>query len=433
MSTPKRADAAAAPRLAGAERAALAVLAAGVLLIPTIFATGDDAFRLPKEILFRGEAIVLLAVAVFWATSPVRTWRLPRGVVLALPAIAVGWTIVSATASTNRALSVDSLLTVVAAAVIFIATCAAAPSLSLVAVDVLMVTACINAAMAILQETKLWNPFHVTVGGHYATVGLLGNPNDVGTFLVVPLLAAVVVAVTVPGLRRWIYLFMAVLLAAGIVASGTRAALGAVVAGLIVFALLHSRRVAIVTVAALIVLAIPAFLPSTVLGRRVREAISAARTQDYQVLFSERLVPFLSAIDMARARPAFGVGPGCFKYNFMEYRLALRNHYPQKWTQSWPMNFGDVHNDHLQVASETGLPGYTIFLAALAVAAGGSWRRRETSATRRAAFAHALRWPLAAAVFVLCLAQFPLEVAAARLMLLTVAALCIEWDGADAA
>src|ERR1051326_5005486 len=79
MRTRKRAAADRSPRLAGAERAALAVLAAGAVVVPTILTSGDDAFRFPKELAFRAEAIVLLLVAVFWITSRLRTWRLGRG------------------------------------------------------------------------------------------------------------------------------------------------------------------------------------------------------------------------------------------------------------------------------------------------------------------------------------------------------------------
>ena len=90
------------------------------------------------------------------------------------------------------------------------------------------------------------------------------------------------------------------------------------------------------------------------------------------------------------------------------------------------MNWGDVHNDHLQVAAETGLPGYACFLIAIAVGAGR--RRRAVAASERAAFAHALRWPLAVVIVVLSLAEFPLELAAPRLGLLTLGALCLTWD-----
>jgi O-antigen ligase len=427
----KRAAADRSPRLAGVECAALAILAAGVLVVPTIFMRGNEAFRLPKELAFRAEAILLLVAAVFWLTARRRMWTIPRGAELIVAAAAVAWTMVTLASSTNRALSIDSLITVLAAIVIFVVTRIAAPSLSLSAIDVLMIPACINAVLVILQEEKLWMPLHLTISGHYASVGLLGNANDVGTFLAPLALAAVVMVVTSGGTRRWIYAAVALLLGGGIVESGTRTAVAALAASLIVFAFLHSRRAAIAAVSALVVLALPLCSRSTGIGRSVRSLAQAARNHDYQHLSSERLVPFLAALDMTRDHPLLGVGPGCFKYNYMEYRVGLETRYGAAWTRGWPMNWGEVHNDHLQVASETGLPGYALFLGALVILAGT--RRRAAAATPEAEFARALRWPLAAGLFVLCLAQFPLEVAASRLLLLTIGALCVGWDRIDAA
>jgi O-antigen ligase len=427
-----RAVAESRPLLAGAEVAALIVLAAGALLIPLVVSRGIDPFRLPKELIFRAEAIVLLAIAVFWATGR-RTWRVGRGAELAVTGTIVGWTLVTVAFSTNRPLSVDSLITVVAAAVIFLATCVAARTTSFLALDVLMVACCLNALIVILQEAKIWSPIALDIQGHYASVGLLGNANDVGTFLLAPTVAAVVVIVTATGLRRWIYVAVAALLGGGIIASGTRTALAALFAALAVLALVHSRRTALVAVAALAILMIPVSFRTTVIGQGVRELAQAAAQRDYERLLSERLLPFLSAIDMTRDHPLLGVGPGCFKYHYMAYRLALPGHYPAAWMHGWPMNWGEVHNDHLQVASEMGLPGYALFLAAIGVGAGIGRRRRPPAAEPRAAFARALRWPLATTVFVICLAQFPLELAAPRLMLLSLGALCIAWDGDDAA
>ncbi|HKS22006.1 MAG TPA: O-antigen ligase family protein, partial [Thermoanaerobaculia bacterium] len=348
----------------------MAILAAGALVVPTIFMPGDEAFRLPKELAFRAEAILLLLLAVFWATARRRTWTIPRSAELVVAAAALGWTIVTLAFSANRALSVDSLITVVAAIVIFVGTRAAAPSLSLVAIDVLMVPSCVNAVLVILQEENLWMPLALKFPGHYASVGLLGNANDVGTFLAPPALAAVVMTLTSSGKRRWIYAAIALLLGGGIIASGTRTAVLALAASLIVFGLLHSRRAALAVMASLVVLALPLCTRSTGIGRSVRALADAARNRDYQHLSSERLVPFLAALDMTRDHPLLGVGPGCFKYRYMEYRVALAKHYNAAWIRGWPMNWGEVHNDHLQVSSETGLPGYALFLGAIVVLAG---------------------------------------------------------------
>jgi O-antigen ligase len=434
MLTRNRASAAAdtPPRLAGAEYAALAILAAGAVAIPVIFSRGYDPFRMPKELAFRGEAIALLAAAVFWATSRARTWRVRRGVEWIVVAAGLGWTLVTAALSTNRLLSADSAITVAAAAVIFAATCVAAQSVSLLAVDILMVGAAVNAAIVVLQSRHIWSPFQLTIGGHYANVGFLGNTNDVGMFVLVPAVAAVVMMVTAAGARRWIYAAVSVLLFAGLLVSASRVALAAALAGLLVFALVHSWRAAAAAVVAILVVAAAALSPSTFIGKGVRQVAAAAAKRDYAVLLSERLVPFLAAADMTRDHPLFGVGPGCFKYHFMAYRLALPSHYPAAWTEGWPANFGEVHNDHLQVASETGLPGYALFVAALAVVAGVR-RHHASAASPREAFARSLRWPLVAAIFVICLGQFPMELAAPRLVMLSFGALCIAWDRDDAA
>jgi O-antigen ligase len=410
------------------------VLAAGTIVIPAIFSNGADPFRLPKELVFRAEAIVLMAVAAFWMTAKTRAWRFGGRPEFLIAAAILCWTLITVATSTNRQLSADSLITVIAAIVIFMATCLAAQTVSLVAVDVLMFACCVNAGIVILQELKIWTPFPPSqdTATHYGSVALLGNSNDVGTYLVAPAVAAIVLAVTAARWRRWIYAAVSTLLVAGIAASGTRTALGALVIALVVFAIRHSRRAALAVGAIFLALALVVLSPATSLGRGVRQLAAAAVHRDYQQLFSERLLPFLTAVDMTRDHPLLGVGPGCFKFHYMAYRVALAGRYPSAWTQGYPMNWGEVHNDHLQVAAESGLPGYALFVAALAVCVGRR-RRGSSVAAPEAMFARALRWPLAAVTFMICLGQFPLELAAPRLMLLTLGALCVTWDGDDVA
>lgn len=436
MTTIEQGDRLAKPRLAFAERAILTVLAAGLLVVPVILGSGLDTFRLPKELIFRAEAIVLVMLAVFWLTSRRRTWTVRRRPEFLMTAVVIGWCLITTAISTNRPLSVDSLITILAAAVIFIATCMAAQTVTVIAIDVLMIASCANAVLVILQELKIWTPFPASpeTATHYGSVALLGNANDVGAYLVVPAVAAIVLAVTASGLRRWIYAGVGIVLVAGIAASGTRTALGALLAALIVFALSHSRRAALAVGSVIILLALVILSPSTSMGRGVRELAEAVKHRDYQNLFSERLPPFLSALDMARDHPLVGVGPGNFKYHYMAYRVGLRGRYPAPWLHGFAMNWGEVHNDHLQVASETGLPGYALFLLAIGIGGGIVGRRRRKPAgasSPEGTFARAFRWPLATAVFVVCLAQFPLEIAAPRLMILTLAALCVTWNNDD--
>jgi O-antigen ligase len=416
---------------------AIVVVAALGLLAVSSYVDGRvvDAFREPKEMVFRAEALVLLLVAVFAATSRHGRWRdLIRGVTpaeLAISAAVVGWTAVTTLTSTNRVLSVESFITVVAAAVIFLATRRAAPELPLIALDICLIPAMVNAVVVTLQEHGIWNPFTFPpeATGHVQSTALLGHPDDVTTYLLGPALAAIVAATTIGGWRRWMYAAVAPVILIGIVSGGARAGIIALLAGLLVFALLRPWKQAIAVVLLIAAGVAIVFTNSTFVRKRFHDMADAARARQYDVLFSERLVPFLTAAEMARQHPLIGVGPGCFKFHYMDERLALSGRYPQQYTKSWPQNFADTHNDHLQVTAESGLPGYALLLAAmlfLAVpvrrAAGKGSRRPESL------FAHTLRPPLAAAFFVVALAQFPLQIASTRTMFLTLAALAIGWD-----
>jgi O-antigen ligase len=421
------------------------VLAAAVIIISNGYMGGAvDTFRLPKEMLFRAAAILLLAIGAFAATARRARWRETLATISRVEWIVIGaivvWAAVTTLTSTNRFLSEQSLITTLAAVSIYAATRLVAPRVTMDALAVVLAAASGNAAVVILQELRIWNPFVFPpeIAGHIQSVGFLGNPNDVGTFLVAPALAAAAAAVVVPGWRRLMYLGFTVLLFAGIVASQTRTAMIAYVAAVVVAALLRPWRQGVTVAVVLVIAGAIALRPSTPFGKHFLELVHAARTRNYPVLFSERVVPFLSAIEMVRAHPAAGVGPGCYKFEFMDTRLDLDHRYRPEWTRGWPMNFAETHNDHLQVAAETGLPGYAIFLAALFVLAWPSRRRGAVAEGAPAApqpvrrsFAHAFRAPLAAAFFVAALAQFPLQLAAPRLAFITLAALAVGWDRAD--
>ena len=420
--------------------AAVVTLALGLLIIGVyVSKASNDPFRLPKELAFRTEAILLLLIGVFVATQKRGTWgEVVRGIAPAEWAVCIAialWTALTTYTSQNRPLSEESIVTVLAAIVIFLATRRIAPHLPMLAFELSLIPVIVNAVLAVLQEYRIWNPFTFPADaiGHQQTTALIGNPNDVGAYLVAPAVATAIAAVVVHGWRRWIYVALLPVEVAGLVASGTRTALIAFVAGLIAFVLIRPLRQALIAAAVLVAVVAFATRPSTLLGQTIGTLIDAAQHRQYDVVFSERLVPFLSAADMARSHPVAGVGPGCFKYEFMDERFAIESKYPKKWTAGWPQNFGETHNDHLQVAAETGLPGYALFLAAVLILAI-RWRRPQAGApdTPQRVFAHALRAPLAVTFFVLCLAQFPLQIAAPRLMFLTLAGLATGWDAADA-
>ncbi|HEX7681843.1 MAG TPA: hypothetical protein VF713_27235, partial [Thermoanaerobaculia bacterium] len=171
-------------------RSAVMLLGAGIVLIPILYTGGAlDAFRLPKEMAFRAEAIALVLTGVFAATAPRTAWRealaaLPRREWFLLAAIAI-WSIVTTVTSTNRPMSEASLVTVACALVIYVATRLVAPRLRLAVLFVVFAGAFTNAVVVTLQELRIWNPFVFPpdVVGHVQSVGLLGNANDVGTLL----------------------------------------------------------------------------------------------------------------------------------------------------------------------------------------------------------------------------------------------------------
>ena len=190
------------------------------MLIPILYTGGVlDTFRLPKEMAFRAEAIALALTGVFAATAPHTRWRdalktMPRREWLLLGAIAV-WCIVTTLTSSNRPLSEASLVTVAAALAVYVATRLIAPTLRIPVLFVVFAGAFVNAVVVTLQELRIWNPFVFPpdlLGPHMQSVGLLGNPNDVGTLLVGPAVVALVAAAAVRGWQRLLFGTAAVLL-----------------------------------------------------------------------------------------------------------------------------------------------------------------------------------------------------------------------------
>jgi hypothetical protein len=87
-----------------------------------------------------------------------------------------------------------------------------------------------------------------------------------------------------------------------------------------------------------------------------------------------------------------------------------------------------VHNEHLQILAEEGLPAYVMFLAAIAFVGSRSFLRHQTDAPDTAIFARSLALPLAAAFFVLTLSSFPLRLAAPTVSILFLSALVVAWS-----
>ena len=414
------------------------VILASAILIPLVISIGgENAFRYPKELALRLETILLVAMLVcFWAFGRLALSLDIRQKWFALTAMICFWTILSACFSTNRLVSLPPTIRVLEYALVFTLTVLVLHGRQTWIAGVIVPPAIVNAIIYLLQEGDVWSPFDTSsaLEKHIGRTALIGNPNDVGGYFVVPALLAVTLAM-VHRRRRIVWAGAAGVLIIATFMTQTVAAIGALVVALIVlFALWFRSWLKALSAFLIIVICAGAI---SVAYRPLRDRAAAMREavlkRDYDAFSAARMLPFLAAAEMVRDRPLIGVGPGCFAYNFFEYKLGVQKRH--RWLFGPTVtgnNFGEVHNDHLQVASETGLPGYALFLAALVLIAAGSIRRRDAESGNdddgsRAEFVRLLSLPLAVSLFVLALAQFPLELVAPTHGYLWAAAAVVSW------
>ncbi|MEO8215483.1 MAG: O-antigen ligase family protein [Acidobacteriota bacterium] len=428
------------------------VVALLVLAIPLMFSpSGKDLFNLPKDILFRAGMIAIAAILVMaWPSSASlfsrRDWRKPS-VAIALGALA--WTAVAAVFSSDRGISAVSLATTAALTLFYLLTLRLAVRQELQAIWLLLVPAILNALMVMMQESGLQplNVERLSYDPHLSTTGFLGNPNVAGAFLTGPALAAVALAVATRGRRRYVALATAAVLLVGILASRTLTSLLAYGTGMAAMVAVSSWRMALKLAAPALIAAVIFINLYAPLRYRVRSLIHSARTGEYNLLLTNRLTPFLAAGTMAADHPLLGIGPGTFGHHYFDYKILAEARHPGLVTDiqrsSWSFSFSEVHNDHLEVLAETGLPGYLLFLGALFILAAGSLPELDqrlrvltgadppvpSGDSRRLHFARILALPLVASFFVLALAQFPLQLISTATAYLFLAALCRSWCG----
>jgi O-antigen ligase len=419
-----------------AERVLVIVTIASLALIAVAFAPGMEMFRLAKEAVMRTQAIVsafVLAVAVAYGGAARLRELLRERAVVIVGAGAVLWTVVTTLTSGNRALSVESLVTVVCSAVLFVAVWYVSHDVPVTALLVLVPVIIVNALLVALQEYEVWNPFEFSIGSgrldmvHLTATGLIGNPNDVGGYFALCAVVLLVTGETLRGRNRWTAALGAAVAVAGVFVSQTRTAVLTLVATAIFIAFRRSWKAA-ATVGVLVIVALLAAtqvkIPALTRITRIPENVAQGR---WEIVLSERLPAFVTAIEMFRNHPIVGVGPGAYKYFYLDYRIRSNDVYPESVLRGAGANFAETHNDHLQLLAETGLPGYALFVAACVILALRA-RRRENRDEERARFAAALALPLVITVAVLALAFFPLQIAVTRHLIVTMSALIIGWS-----
>jgi O-antigen ligase len=389
-----------------------------------------DRYRVIKESLSRAHGILaglgLVVALAFAGTTRFREMLRERAVV-AVAGCGVLWAIVTTVVSTHRAYSMESLITFLTGVLVFASAWYAAPRIPLLALDLLVPVVLLNTLLVTLQEYGIYQPFHSDpgVGPHVRSTALLGNPNIVGSSMVLMAVIFAAAAVRSGGARRAWQAFGALTAAAGVLVSQTRTAMIALVAGVILLAIGRSVKRAVIVVAAaaaLLGIATALRMPAITKLLALPQAI-AARGVVYAT--SGRVLSALVALEMIRDHPVTGLGLGTFKAQYMPYAVPVIDG-RQLPPGIVSVNFGEAHNDHLQLIAETGFPGYLLFLALVVVLV--SRIRATPGRDPREQVARGLIVPLAGTLLVLCLAQFPLYVPITRHLLVTMAGLLMGWS-----
>lgn len=422
------------------EQLVAALLLIGAAIVPLyVSRDGDDHFRLPKELLLY--AFVITSAAVAAVALLLGRIELPasfrkRARTLALLAAAgLTWAGISTLTSTNRALSIDALIWGASVVVLFFVAAFALRRIPLPFIaGAMFVPALANSTLLLLQSFDIWNPWIFPAGiYHRATkIAFLGNPDDVGVYLAAPALFALTLALTA-NRGRALYGVICAYITAALFATETLTAIGAYGVAVVVLLIVWNRRLLLVAaIAGPVVIAIVMMVGPT--RDRALIIASAIRAGNWGTVVSGRFMPFAIGWEMFEDHPILGIGPGTYKYNYMDYFVSTRNEKPRFYStsRSSAVNFGETHNDHLQMLAEMGLPGYATLAAAFVMLAMLSLRRKQENECRRIATMHAA--PHVVLLATVMLAQFPLLLAAPAYTYTLLGALCLGWsDGDDAA
>lgn len=414
------------------------VVFASAVLIPVFFLPfTDEIFRLPKLLLFRAEGLILLAVFAIgwlWNSGDIRSWR-PRRTDGLLVAAIVVWSAVATLTSTHRALSVRSLLTVISGAAVFLAACRIAPRLSPRVMGIVFVPALINAGVLFLQVAGVPITFAPEVVDllkpgekmRLAESALLGNRNDVGSYLQFLAALAWAGAFWRPAPKRTLHAVVAAVLTCAVLVSRTVTAIAALAVSVLATLLRRSwKRALVAGIVAIVLTGIFAarYEPLRLRIGWLKRAVSAGRLDR---ALSGRPRAYLAAARMTADHPLTGVGPGRYSGHFFDYVLI-----GVTGAEGPAVNFGETHNDYLQTMAETGVPGLVLMLAAIGVFVVTGARPPDPGASPSAEYARQLSLALGVSFAVLALAQFPLQLAAPSVTIFTVAGLLRGWLDARA-
>jgi O-antigen ligase len=392
-----------------------------------------DIFRTPKTVVFQLLALLIFAAgtaAMLLSDRLASTFRVHR-IALAMAVSAVVWTAIVSMTSLQPAVSQSETFSVFCYAVFFVAAVWSSRQRGPLAVAVALAPAVVNAVTAFMQSFGKWTMGFVPADleQRLRTTAFIGTANELGGYLVLPLIAAIAAAIAWPRLRL-LFGTAAAAIAVGVVAAQSVTSIAAAACGVASMVFLPSaRRVRWAAAIGLVLFVCTVALhPGS--RARMRTMLSYAEGGQLSEMTSFRLPAYTVALAMFRDRPLLGVGPGVFRALYMPYRFRIDAEHPQ-WIRMGNQSFGQVHNDHLQLLAETGLPGYLLFLVAMVFVARLSFTRGDETSPR-ARFVTAYAFPGVIALFVLALAHFPLQLTSHVVPAAYLSALCLSWKDPDA-
>jgi O-antigen ligase len=406
------------------------ILGATVVLLPLVFvSTGFDPFRFPKVLVVRTAAVLLLtihAARFLWSGG---AWRvLLHDRLFQIAAFIVGWCALSAIVSPQPSVSWWAVGDVVAGLTLFFAARAHMRRTgSKVVLWLVLSSGIIVSAVVLLQTLDLWHPLLAVQEVDRLSqadqiwlkqAGLLGNRNDVGLYLVVPLAVGIALLSRspLPAAIGSLVVMGGVMLSKTLTAIGVALMVSALYAVLWVRSLERGRLAAgaAVMIVGLTVVLLAGMQPGV--KERLPRYLPVLKTGEIGGASGGRHLSFSVAAQLTKQNPLVGVGPGRFSMEFTATTVVLRSKNPEIIDDPGLMGaastyFDMVHNDYLETAAEAGIPA---LLGMLAMA--GFYLRRMASGWRDlhsdvASVANA--GTLATlGIGVAALAQFPLQIAA---------------------
>lgn len=273
------------------------------------------------------------------------------------------------------------------------------------------------AVLAILQIHDLAQPLGflgLEKTPRMQWTSLAGNPGDLAGFLALAAVAAQAEIYRRRGRSRWTYLVLLAVEVYALVATRTLSGIAAVAVGSLVFwaAILPRKRRLQLTAGGLAALVAVGTLVGPVRAR-LGDAMGAVQRGDWNAVLTGRLDGWRAAGWMVREHPLTGVGHGAYGSVYGEAKLALVEDGAEFFRAPQTAMFANAHNELLEVAAETGLPG-------LAALAWGLWVllgrvRRVSAGTAESAGGlpgdRGLAWGGPAVLAVLSLTHFPFRIA----------------------